>query len=530
MVKYVGMKCTENRKTLLLIAVLCFFSVFRAALPVEAELVENSWDETKRVHNLRRNIPVAVNVYTKNGTIPQVRHEEGIFAGVEYDILYVDPSEDTFLQVDYYGGAMLLSDLYDYDLVASGYSRVGGINASFFSGSGPVGAVRRNNAWMTFGGVELSPSYGNGFATAYFNNTDMELRYHGWSGSAWIPYDDGIWVGEQTGEHAYGIDSKFAVSGSYTYFAGGVQTDLTGRLNSTGYGGWCRGMSLLAQMSDKQYMLVNVYGNITDANVVELLKSKGDVTDAIRFDGGGSTQMVYDDELVNIPYVKSDYPERVDDTPLFGWGAVSAGYPEEKKTEGHWKVITVEYEEKIVYESEIPGGSYFTIIDEDNHVLLDHMKMDTSLNLILKSTSKPEKHGVLEGKTLYFYNQERGGFRDFLRTGSETNLGLLLVQDDVIPEKDSYQVYFVHHGEQVFTYEGNSGVSAVIKTGENTSTLTFNDACTAELSEYDDRALSWEVSGTAANPVFEAVYPAEKESLLGSVRTLFASVLGNAKK
>ena len=314
---------------------------FSSGISVRAELIPNSFDETSRSHDLRRNVPVAINVYAKNGTVPQVVHEEGVLNGVAYDVLRVDPSEDTFIQVDYSPSAQLLYSLYDYDLVSQGYTRIGGINASFFTGGGcPSGAIRVDDQWQYYGDMELSPSYGNGFATAYFNNTDMELKYHGWQGSAWIPYDDGIWNGEQTGVHAYGISSRFAVSGSYTYFANGVQIDLTtggsGRyqttravslitaaasccqiyLNTVGSGRYqtTRAVSLMAQRADKQYLLMNFYGRISDWDIIEYLRSEG-VTDAIKFDGGGSTQMVYEDTLVNLPYVNSGYSEQIDDKP-----------------------------------------------------------------------------------------------------------------------------------------------------------------------------------------------------------------------
>ena len=69
--------------------------------PVRAEQVINCWDETKRAHYQRRKISTAINIYAEEGTVPQVRHESGVLAGVEYDILRIDPCRTTFLKVDY---------------------------------------------------------------------------------------------------------------------------------------------------------------------------------------------------------------------------------------------------------------------------------------------------------------------------------------------------------------------------------------------------------------------------------------------
>ncbi len=526
------MKNDKKTKTLLSVMV-CTLLATVCVTDAKAELVVNSWDEYKKVHVLRRPIPVAVNVYAKDGTIPQVVHEEGVYAGVEYDMLRVDPSEYTFLQVDYSPSPVLLNSLYDQQLVNEGYSRVGGINASFFSQYGPVGALRIDNGWAYAGGTELTPSYGNGYATAYFNNTDMVLKYHGWAGSAWIPYDDGIWTGEQTGVHAYGLDSEFAVSGSYTYFADGIRQDLTGALSASGYGSTRRAVSILAQKADSQYLLLSFFGHLSDAQVIEFLEAEGDVTDAIRFDGGGSTALVYEDTLVNLPYVRSDYPERVHDTPLFGWGAVSAGYPETEHLGGTMKIVTVYSEGEYLFENEIPAGSTFSLIGSDGEYLLDHAEVDTSLNLYLQPTSHAEKNGVLEGNTLYYYNQEEGIVRDYLLTGSETDVVLMLLRDGEIPEKDSFEVNFLYGDEVVSSYRGNEPLTARITGPEGSEDIVIGPLDTTqdillEAEEVKGMTVgSWNVTGTAREPVFEPVYEEKPGlSLTDSVKALVSSLFG----
>ncbi|MBR2761896.1 MAG: hypothetical protein IKD66_12105, partial [Solobacterium sp.] len=85
---------TEKTRILMLAAVMLFSGFLKPAL---AEEVENSWDETKRVHHLRRPVSTAISVYTK-GNNEDITHEEGILDGITYDILRVNPSEDTLVQ------------------------------------------------------------------------------------------------------------------------------------------------------------------------------------------------------------------------------------------------------------------------------------------------------------------------------------------------------------------------------------------------------------------------------------------------
>ena len=145
---------------------------------MSAENVINCWDETKKAHYQRRKISTAINIYAKEGSVPQVLHESGVLAGVEYDILRIDPCRTTFLKVDYSETPVFLSQLEDKKLLKEGYVRVGGINAGYFSNTNhqygrPVGAVRVNNAWTSWHGELNTPAYGSGYATAYFNHYDI---------------------------------------------------------------------------------------------------------------------------------------------------------------------------------------------------------------------------------------------------------------------------------------------------------------------------------------------------------------------
>ena len=80
-------------------------------------------------------------------------------------------------------------------------------------------------------------------------------------------------------------------------------------------------MTIFAQKQTGQFLLIEFYGTIPDAAVKELLR-KEKVTDAIRLDGGGSCQMIYDDELVNQNY--SPLKQLPEDSPKFSRDAVTA--------------------------------------------------------------------------------------------------------------------------------------------------------------------------------------------------------------
>lgn len=265
-------------------------------LPVRADEVTYAWDEDTRVPTLRRKIATAINIYTDDQS-GDITHEEGIIDGVIYDILRVNPSVHTRVQVDYCEEPQYLDQLTDQEILDEGFLYAGGINAGYFSAGGnnygqPVGAVRRHNEWTKWYEVGNTPAYGNGFVTAYINGDDLELKYHGWSMGKWNGDDLWNW---RTG---YSIDSDYAVSGSYTWFADGKEQDLTGgAYGDVNYRTYGRAVTILAQKEDKQYLLITIFGSLGEDTILSFLSSLN-VYDAIRMDGGGSTQMVYETSLV----------------------------------------------------------------------------------------------------------------------------------------------------------------------------------------------------------------------------------------
>ena len=312
------MRYLSFRKTgtlILLCTSLICAGLFRSALPVHGEEVVNSWDEQKRVHFLRRKVPTAINIYT-DGTEQNVFHEKGLIDEVQYDILRVVPTEHTFLQVDYSEVPLYLNELKDYDTIAQGWQYAGGINAGYFSNQEfeygrPVGGVRRHNAWTTWYGQENTPAYGSGYATAYFTGDDMWIRYHGWAWSDWHGDDAWRWW---TG---YTIDAENGISGSFTYYADGEEKDITGGAASAiDYRKYGRAVTIFAQNDQKEYLLFTIYGTLPEERIREVLRELH-LVNALRMDGGGSAQMVYETELVKEIRPELRWSEVPDDIAAF---------------------------------------------------------------------------------------------------------------------------------------------------------------------------------------------------------------------
>ena len=266
-----------------------------SAIPIQAEEITNAWDETSRIHQLRRPVPTAISVYT-DGTSQDIIHEQDVIQGVSYDLLRVSPSEHTVLQIDYSETPLFLNELRDASLEDQGFHYAGGINGGFFSNTDyeygrPVGAVRKNNSWVLWNGEECTPAYGSGYATAYFEGDSMWLKYHGWQNGQWL--GDNLWTWE-----GYSINMQNGITGAYTYYANGEPVDITSDTEpAVDYRGYGRALTIFAQDAEKQYLLINIYGTLPEETVYELLNS-WNVINALRLDGGGSAQMVYETEYV----------------------------------------------------------------------------------------------------------------------------------------------------------------------------------------------------------------------------------------
>ncbi len=262
---------------------------------VNAEMVHKAWGQgSSNTYILGFNNAVgsAVNIYTLRDTESSIVHRTGNYNGINYDMLEVKPSETTFIKVDYMGYAEWLNDIYDWGLVSEGYTRAGGINANYYSWitnpnhGQPVGGVRMAGEWTDFRGEPNVPDYGSGYVTAYWDRTGlMQLVYSG---------EDAVngtgWIGEK-------VESECAVSGSYTYIVNGERKDLTDGYGWYEYHSNDYAFCCLAQKKDGTYLLISFWNGMRDNNIQDFLLEQ-DVYNAIRLDGGTSTSMCYEEDLV----------------------------------------------------------------------------------------------------------------------------------------------------------------------------------------------------------------------------------------
>ncbi len=285
------------KKLIKIAAVICtgLLTAGYHTLTANAEMVHKAWGQGSSntfILGFNNAVGSAINIYSLQNTEPDVIHHTGNYKGINYDMLEVKPSETTFVKVDYMGHAEWLNDIYDWGLISEGYTRVGGINANYYSWitnpnyGEPVGGLRMAGKWTKFQGRINLPEYGSGFATAYWDRTGlMRLVYSG---------EDAIYRSQWIGEE---VESECAVSGSYTYIVDGERKDLTDGYGWYAYHSNDYAFACFAQKEDGTYYLISFWNGMRDEKVQDFLMDL-DVYNAIRLDGGTSTSMCYDDALV----------------------------------------------------------------------------------------------------------------------------------------------------------------------------------------------------------------------------------------
>ena len=332
-----------TRKYLLLVLILLFsfFGIIDSVYalvdiePSGIKVVNGSGGST-----YTRKVATAIGIYSKNGIVPGVHKYRGTYAGINYNVLEVDVTDTngTFLQVDYagYNGydylPKNLNDFYDTELTNDEeYFWVGAINAGFFTATTtandygyPTGAVKKNGNWLSYSPRDNSytwdttAAYGTGFVTAYFNkNDEFKLIYNGWkNGNFYKYYNDPSPNTWDYGEH---VNYSEGVSGAYTLIVDGDNTVHWGKNDYVGTNFWNyagTAVTLFGQKENGNYVLVTTEGTLVAENQVNLMTELGCVN-AIRLDGGGSTQMTYDEGLIlNHFYISKKNTEIVQGSSL----------------------------------------------------------------------------------------------------------------------------------------------------------------------------------------------------------------------
>lgn len=258
-----------------------------------------------------RKVPTSIDVYAKKGTIPKVKYEAIEFNNTVVNVMSVDPDgENTILQLEYaLGKPMYMNEFYDAGLTKDNeYYLVGGINGGFFNNNSlsadygaPSGAVASNWKYINWSnGWTLTPGYGNGFTTAYFDNENpMIINYHGWNQGNWFPENDSILEYIDNGIR-YNLPSKFGLSGAYALMIDGLPNNL-GKDDSVyfNYNGGISAVTLFGQKEDGTYLLVTTEGGIGGGQQETKLMQELGAYNAYRLDGGGSSQMMFDKGLIN---------------------------------------------------------------------------------------------------------------------------------------------------------------------------------------------------------------------------------------
>ena len=330
----------HKNKLVYLVFVLCFFMLIDQVYaidikPTGIKVVNGSGGST-----YSRKVATSIGIYSKNGVVPGVRKYSGTYAGINYNVLEVDVTDTngTFIQVDYAGYNSSdylpknLNNFYDTDLTRDdAYYWVGSINAGFFTATTtandygyPTGAVKKNGNWLKFSPKDGSytwdttPSYGTGFVTAYFNkNNEFELIYNGWKDGLFYKYiNDPSPNSWDYGQH---VNYSEGVSGAYTLIVDGDNTVHWGKDDYIYVDYWNyigTAVTLFGQKENGNYILLTTVGGMNATNQVGLMTELGCVN-AIRFDGGGSTQMTYDEGLIlDHFYISKENTEIVEGSSL----------------------------------------------------------------------------------------------------------------------------------------------------------------------------------------------------------------------
>ncbi|NCB32982.1 MAG: hypothetical protein EOM64_03705 [Erysipelotrichia bacterium] len=264
-----------------------------------------------------RAVSTMISVYAKRGTCPSASVNIDAYDDLIYHYMIVTPTDSTFVQLDYSGDTpKTLNNFVDTELTNGNYWFIGSINGGFFTNSDeypgygyPTGAVRCDSTWQTWTNssgesYDLIPDHNGGYVTAYWTGADMVLSYNGWDRSLfnqWGQIEN--WFGDITRETSY----QNALSGSYSLFANGEEINLSpvSAMATSVYWNYSRSVTLFAQLTDGRYVLLTTEGTCRGDEEIALLKHVAErensaVEDAVRLDGGGSTQMCFDKGLVKV--------------------------------------------------------------------------------------------------------------------------------------------------------------------------------------------------------------------------------------
>lgn len=289
------------KKRYVLAVIACIvITLFWNLVPFPHGLSRYSWRNTS---SFDHPVSTAVNVYCRKHTVPDITFEQSTWNEGWLNVLKAKLSEDAILQLDYAGEEP--ENLDQIENPMEGWRRVCGINGGFFNAhepeyGRPTGCVRTDGAFAQWNGNELTPAYGSGNVTVYFNkNGHLRFAYHGWGNGQWMPLSDTTWsYNDSVQDYSYHIEEQYGVSGAYALLVHGKRCFLGRPHSHYWYASDDSAVTLFGETADGTILMVTAEHAGGGLKECELMESLGAVN-AIRMDGSYSTGMVVDKGLVN---------------------------------------------------------------------------------------------------------------------------------------------------------------------------------------------------------------------------------------
>lgn len=251
-----------------------------------------------------RKMATAFFAYARKGTIPRAEYVETTFEGCPVHYMIIHPDNDTMVDLSYAGDRpAYINDLVNQHVLNDGYELIGGMSGGYFDNHSlsdiygkPIGAVLVNwsDRFALYKGAECSPAKGRGYLTAYSDGYCLDIVDE---------YDDYFyqsWAG-----HPY----MWAVSGGYRLTkdrkACNDGAAANGRFNSR------EAAAMLGRRADGAFIYaVCLTPGLTGAQQTQFML-KLQAADSIVLDGGGTTHMMVNLQLVNLePAPDPETPEK----------------------------------------------------------------------------------------------------------------------------------------------------------------------------------------------------------------------------
>ena len=240
--------------------------------------------------NSTRKVSDVFNVYVKTGSTPKITHQVLQYEGSTVHVLKVHPSETTAVHLDYAGDSpKYVPEIRNEYMMANGWIHAAGINAGYFNNNSnqsaygqPVGAVLTDWAktWSAYKSEPCYPCKDKGYPTIYSDGYSLSYK-DAWADEFTDLLGKMLW--------ARGVGQSLTIEEKVDCSIG----QENGRYNAS------ECVSMVGIDKDGNWLLVaNTIKGLNHLTRSYLMNSLGAVT-SFDLDGGGSTQLWWNDDLVN---------------------------------------------------------------------------------------------------------------------------------------------------------------------------------------------------------------------------------------